>query len=66
MKGLALAAALGIFVAAAGGNTAAVQAPSPDWGRIELVGAELFGVDTAHSYVGFTIGFLGQVELRFA
>jgi polyisoprenoid-binding protein YceI len=62
MKRLALAAALGICVVAAR-NTAAAQAP-PDWGRIELVGAELFGADTAHSYVGFTIGFLGLTKVR--
>ncbi|HYT31308.1 MAG TPA: hypothetical protein VEO37_01840 [Thermoanaerobaculia bacterium] len=40
-------------------TTPAVEAPAPSWGRIPLVDAELFGVDTAHSYVGFTIGFLG-------
>jgi hypothetical protein len=50
MKRLALAAALGICVVAAG-KTAAAQAPPPDWGRIDLMGAELFGADTAHSSV---------------
>jgi polyisoprenoid-binding protein YceI len=42
----------------------AVEAPAPSWGRIPLVEAELFGVDTAHSYVGFTIGFLGMTKVR--
>jgi polyisoprenoid-binding protein YceI len=63
MRRLALAAALGICVAAAG-KTAVAQAPRPEWGRIDLVGAELFGVDTSHSYVGFTIGFLGLTKVR--
>ncbi len=42
----------------------AVEAPAPSWGRIPLVEAELFGVDTAHSYVCFTIGFLGLTKVR--
>jgi len=62
MRRLALAAALALCVAA--GKTAAAQAPPPEWGRIDLVGAELFGADTAHSYVGFTIGFLGLTKVR--
>jgi len=35
-----------------------------DWGRVELVGAELFGMDQAHSSVGFTIGFMGLTRVR--
>jgi polyisoprenoid-binding protein YceI len=58
MRRLAIAAALVVSCAAASG-----QQP-PDWGRIELTGAELFGVDAAHSYVGFTIGFLGVTRVR--
>jgi len=42
----------------------AIEAPAPAWGRIPLVEAELFGVDTGHSYVGFTIGFLGLTKVR--
>jgi len=61
MRRLALAAALAVWAA---GKTAAAQAPPPEWGRIDLVGAELFGADTAHSYVGFTIGFLGLTKVR--
>lgn len=32
--------------------------------RIDLVGAEIFGVDTAHSHLGFTIGFLGMTKVH--
>ena len=43
------------------------EAPAPPvWGRIELIGAEPFGVDTSHSYLGFTIGFLGITKVRGA
>ena len=59
MKPLALAAAMGIWSFAT-----AAEAPAPEWGRIATVDAELFGVDTAHSYVGFTIGFLGLTKVR--
>lgn len=33
-------------------------------GRIELVGAELFSIDRAHSYFGFSISFLGMTKVR--
>jgi polyisoprenoid-binding protein YceI len=36
----------------------------PIWGRIELIGAEPFGVDAAHSYLGFSIGFMGITKVR--
>src|SRR5262245_22761352 len=46
---------------------ALIASPAPaDWGRIELVGAEIFGVDQAHSSIGFTIGFLGVTKVRGA
>jgi len=45
---------------------AAVPAEPQAWGRIELIGAELFGVDSSHSYIGFTIGFLGLTKVRGA
>jgi polyisoprenoid-binding protein YceI len=61
MRRLALVAALAVCAA---GRIAAAQAPPREWGRIDLVGAELFGADTAHSYVGFTIGFLGLTKVR--
>jgi polyisoprenoid-binding protein YceI len=63
MRILALAAAIGMWSFAAG-SPVMTETPAPDWGRIALVDAELFGVDTAHSYVGFTIGFLGLTKVR--
>jgi polyisoprenoid-binding protein YceI len=42
---------------------AGVPAP-PIWGRIELIGAEPFGVDASHSYLGFSIGFMGITKVR--
>jgi polyisoprenoid-binding protein YceI len=33
-------------------------------GRIELIGAELFGIDRSHSHLGFTIGFMGLSKVR--
>ena len=32
--------------------------------RIDLIGAEIFSVDRAHSYFGFSIGFLGMTKVR--
>ena len=32
--------------------------------RIELIGAEIFGIDRAHSFLGFTIPFLGMTKVR--
>jgi len=32
--------------------------------RIELIGAEIFGIDRAHSHLDFTIGFLGMSKVR--
>jgi len=64
MRGLAIVAVLALFCAAFAGQPTPAQTPAPDWGRIELVGVELFGVDPAHSYVGFTIGFLGLTKVR--
>jgi polyisoprenoid-binding protein YceI len=58
------AIALLLLVLCTAGRPVPAQAPAPDWGRIELVGAELFGVDVSHSYVGFTIGFLGLTRVR--
>jgi len=37
---------------------------TPFWGRLDSVGGELFGVDTAHSYLGFTVGFMGLTRVR--
>jgi polyisoprenoid-binding protein YceI len=57
---------LGLFLAAA----AAAQAPpgTPPAATfpasIELVDAEIFGVDRVHSHLGFTIGFLGMSQVR--
>ena len=33
-------------------------------GRIDLLGAELFGLDRGHSHLGFTIGFMGLTKVR--
>lgn len=33
-------------------------------GRIDLIDAELFGIDRSHSHLGFTIGFLGMTRVR--
>ncbi len=41
---------------------AALHAQEP--ARIDLVGAEIFGIDRAHSYLGFTVGFLGMTKVR--
>ena len=65
MRKLAIVTALVVHCAAAAtGQPAPAQTPAPEWGRIELIGAELFGVDPSHSYVGFTIGFLGLTKVR--
>lgn len=32
--------------------------------RIDLIGAEIFAIDRSHSYLGFTIGFLGMSKVR--
>jgi polyisoprenoid-binding protein YceI len=64
MRKLAIVAVLALFCAAVAGQPAPAPTPAPDWGRIELIGAELFGVDPSHSYVGFTIGFLGLTRVR--
>ena len=64
MRIFALATAIGIGSLTGAATLAAAEAPAPEWGRIALVDAELFGVDTAHSYVGFTIGFLGLTKVR--
>jgi polyisoprenoid-binding protein YceI len=34
--------------------------------RIDLIGAEIFSIDRAHSTLGFTIGFLGMSKVRGA
>ncbi len=47
-------------------GTAEDAPPAPIWGRIELLGAEPFGVDTLHSYLGFTVGFMGITRVRGA
>ena len=36
---------------------------APIWGRIELLGAEPFGVDTLHSHLGFSVGFMGITKV---
>jgi polyisoprenoid-binding protein YceI len=61
MKRVSLALLLVILLAT---SAVASDPAAPPWGRIELVGAELFGVDTAHSTVSFTIGFLGVTKIR--
>ena len=43
----------------------AADSPSPPpWGPIAMIHAEPFDVDEAHSYLGFTIGFLGMTKVR--
>lgn len=61
MKGIPFASLLGMLLAA---PVLASEPSAPAWGRIDLVAAELFGVDTAHSTVSFTIGFLGVTKIR--
>lgn len=56
---LLLAGSLGMTAAPEAG----VSAP-PIWGRIELIGTEPFGVDAAHSYLGFSISFMGITKVR--
>ena len=48
---------------------AAAPAPPPPTAeafpaRIDLIGAEIFGIDRSHSYLGFTIPFLGMTNVR--
>jgi polyisoprenoid-binding protein YceI len=66
MRRAAQAAVAALVSSALTFSTASSAAPpEPEaWGRIELLGAELFGVDQAHSYVGFSIGFLGLTKVR--
>src|ERR1051325_6858252 len=33
-------------------------------GRIDLIGAEIFSIDSSHSYLGFSIPFLGMTKVR--
>lgn len=58
------AACLSGFLLVVAGPAPSAEGPAPTWGRIPLVEAELFGVDASHSYVGFTIGFLGLTKVR--
>lgn len=64
---LALVLAFAVLAAAV---PATAQAPPPSSppetfpARIELVGAEIFGIDRSHSYLGFSIGFLGVSRVR--
>jgi polyisoprenoid-binding protein YceI len=48
--------------------TAASPMPPPTGepfpARIELIGAEIFSIDRAHSQLGFTVGFLGMTKVR--
>jgi polyisoprenoid-binding protein YceI len=37
--------------------------PSPT-GRIDLIGAEIFGIDRSHSFLGFTVPFMGLTKVR--
>jgi polyisoprenoid-binding protein YceI len=55
MRTARMLAALLFFAAAAHAQESA---------RIDLVGAEIFGIDRSHSYLGFTIGFLGLTRVR--
>ena len=36
------------------------------WGRIETLGVEPFGIDTLHSYLGFSVDFMGIARVRGA
>ncbi len=71
-RALALAA-LALCCAACYGKRAEAQGPPKDWkpepfpARIEMIGAEIFGIDRSHSHVGFTAGFLdlSKVHGRF-
>jgi polyisoprenoid-binding protein YceI len=42
----------------------AVHAQQPSTGRIDLIGAEIFSIDRSHSFVGFTIGFVGLTKVH--
>ena len=39
------------------------QQPAPT-GRIDLIGAEIFGIDRAHSFLGFSIPFVGMTRVH--
>lgn len=54
-----------MVLAALLGITASPEAPATGiWGRAESLGGELFGVDALHSYLGFSVGFLGITKVR--
>jgi polyisoprenoid-binding protein YceI len=64
------AAALALAGVLAAARPAAPQPPPKDWrpepfpARIDLIGAEIFGVDKGHSHLGFSVGFLELSRVR--
>ena len=56
-----LLAALAFTLAAA---AQPAPGPPPPPARIDLVNAEIFGIDRSHSFLGFTIPFLGMTKVR--
>ncbi|HYI11430.1 MAG TPA: YceI family protein [Thermoanaerobaculia bacterium] len=42
----------------------AAPARAQESARIDLIGAEIFGIDRSHSHLGFSIGFLGMTKVR--
>jgi polyisoprenoid-binding protein YceI len=56
---------LAVLLSCAFASAAEPPAPPP-WGPIAMIHTEPFDVDEAHSYLGFTIGFLGMTKVRGA
>jgi len=56
--------AIALLVFAASAYAADLPQFEPFPARIELIGAEIFGIDRAHSRLEFTIGFLGMSKVR--
>jgi polyisoprenoid-binding protein YceI len=54
---------LAVLLSCTSASAAEPPAPSP-WGPIAVIHAEPFDVDEGHSYLGFTIGFLGMTKVR--
>lgn len=65
MRTLRIAAALLLTAAALHAQQTPPPPPvPPPPARIDLIGAEIFGIDRSHSHLGFTIGFLGMSKVH--
>jgi polyisoprenoid-binding protein YceI len=53
-----------VFLLLTAATPAPPPKPEPFPARIDLIGAEIFSIDRAHSQLGFTVGFLGMTKVR--